>query len=279
MLPRKTFFSFVRVTDPARHGDYNAWHQLDHLPENLALPGIAHGDRWVHTPACAAAAPGARPADDALAGVHYVAAYWFREPAEASIAAWQELAERSFQWGRRPDRAWVERPLMGFFSVVSARVAPRLALSPEALPMRPARGVHLTVTRLREPHGDAAEAAFRWHDREGIPVRLALPGVAGAHVFSGDSTTLDRGWSERPGTTTFDAGGGERGQVRVELLFLDGDPLEVAAALGGAAGGSAPPLPAPPGELAEAEELLFRGPLETISPWGWNWFDGTAKMV
>lgn len=277
MLARKAFFSFIRVTDPARHADYNAWHQLDHLPENLALPGIAHGDRWVHTPACAAAAPAdPPPADPALAGVHYVAAYWFREPAEAAIAAWQELAECSFQWGRRPDRAWVERPLMGFFSVVSARVSPRLALSPEALPMRPARGVHVTVTRLREPHGDAAEAAFRWHDREGIPARLELPGVAGAYVFSGDSTTLDRGWSERPGTTTFDAGEGERGRVRVELLFLDGEPLEVAAALSGAPGGAA--AVSPPA-LAAAEEVLFRGPLETISPWDWNWFDGTANMA
>ena len=33
------FLSFVRVIDPERHRDHNQWHQLDHLPENRALPG------------------------------------------------------------------------------------------------------------------------------------------------------------------------------------------------------------------------------------------------
>ena len=33
-------------------------------------------------------------------------AYWFAEPSERSISEWQELAETSFQWGRRPDRPW-----------------------------------------------------------------------------------------------------------------------------------------------------------------------------
>ena len=260
MLARDAFFSFVRVPDPGRHRDYNQWHQLDHLPENRALPGIAFGDRWVHSPACAREAR--RPAA-ALAGVHYVALYLFRPPAAEAIGAWQDLAEQSFQWGRRPERAWVERPLMGFFSVVSARVAPRLALSAEALPLLPARGVHVTVSRPHEPHGESAEAAYRWHDQVGIPALLEAPGVAGAYVFSSVSTTLDRDWSEARGTTTFDAGEGERGQVRVRLCFLDGDPL----ALGPAPGASLPT------DVAAAEEILFEGPLETIAPRRWDWFD------
>ncbi|MEZ5077619.1 MAG: hypothetical protein R2725_09270 [Solirubrobacterales bacterium] len=258
MLGRKAFFSFVSVAARERHADYNAWHQLDHLPENLALPGVLHGERWVRTPACAALGP---EPDPALRAVHYVAAYWFAAPSAASIAAWQELAERSFQWGRRPDRPWVERPLMGFFSIVSARVARRLRVSPEALPLRPLRGVQVTVTRVAEPHGDAAEAAFRWQEAEHLPALLERPGVAGAYVFSGDSTTLDAGWRERPGTTTFDAGSGERGQLRVYLCFLDAEPLECAAGW--------PPAVAPGG----AEEVLFAAPLEKIEPWRWDWFE------
>ncbi len=263
MLAGDAFFSFVRVVDPARHRDYNRWHQLDHLPENRALPGIAFGERWAHTPDCAAASG---PAAAELAGVHYVALYLFREPAAASIAAWQDLAERSFQWGRRPDRAWVERPLMGFFSVVSAAVAPRLALSAAALPLLPGRGVHVTVSRPREPHADATEAANRWHDRVGLPALLETSGVAGAYVFSSISSTLDREWRERQGTTTFDAREGEPGQVRVRLCFLDGDPL----ALGPSPGA---PVPA---EVAAAEEVLFEGALETIVPGAWDWFDREA---
>jgi hypothetical protein len=258
------FFPFVRVPDPARHRDYNQWHQLDHLPENRALPGIACGERWVHSPACSEAA---RAPAEPLEGVHYVALYLFREPTAEAIVAWQDLAERSFQWGRRPERAWVERPLMGFFSLVSATVAPRLALSAAALPLLPGRGVHVTVTRPREPHGEDAEAAFRWHDRVGVPALLELDGVAGVYVFSSAGTTLDRGWSEAEGTTTFDPGGGERGQVRVRLCFLDGDPLAL---------GPAPGAPVPPG-VAWAEEVLFEGPLETIVPRRWDWFDGEGR--
>jgi hypothetical protein len=263
VLARDAFFSFVRVGDPGRHRDYNRWHQLDHLPENRALPGVAFGERWVHTPACAAAA--ASPAAD-LAGLHYVALYLFREPAAASIAAWQELAERSFQWGRRPDRAWVERPLMGFFSVVSAAVAPRLALSAAALPLLPARGVHVTVTRPRSPHGDATEAAYRWHDRVGVPALLETQGVTGVYLFSSVSSTLDREWEERAGTTTFDAGDDEPGQIRVRLCFLDGDPAGLGAAPGA-------PVPA---AVAGAEEVLFEGSLETIVAGEWDWFDREA---
>jgi hypothetical protein len=259
VLAGDAFLSFVRVRDPARHRDYNRWHQLDHLPENRALPGIAFGERWVCSPACAAAASAAGP----LAGLHYAALYLFRPPAAEAIAAWQDLAERSFQWGRRPDRAWVERPLMGFFKVVSATVAPRLALSAEALPLLPGTGVHVTVSRPHEPHGDAAEEAFRWHDRVGVPALLETPGVAGVYVLSSVSTTLDRGWTEARGTTTFDAGEGERGQIRVRLCFLDGDPLALGARPGA-------PVPA---AVEAAEEVLFEGPLETIAPHRWDWFD------
>jgi hypothetical protein len=254
------FLSFVRVRDPGRHRDYNRWHQLDHLPENRALAGIACGERWVHSPACGEVA---RPVAGPLDGVHYAALYLFREPTAASVAAWQDLAERSFQWGRRPDRAWVERPLMGFFSVVAAAVAARLALSPEALPLLPARGVHITVSRPHEPHGDGAEAAWRWHDRVGTPALLETPGVAGVYLFSGISTTLDRGWRETEGSTTFDAGAGEPGQIRVRVCFLDCDPLDL---------GPAPGAPRP-SEVEKAEQVLFEGPLETIVPRRWDWFD------
>jgi hypothetical protein len=151
---------------------------------------------------------------------------------------------------------------MGFFGLDDTKVSPRLRLSPQALPMRPKRGVFVEVLRLPEAHGDAAEAAFRWYDEETFPARLAMPGVAGVQVFSGDSTTLDRGWEERAGTTTFDVGEGERGQIRVHLYFLDDDPIGVA---GGLTADAAP----------RGVDVLFGAPLETIVPWGWDWFTTT----
>jgi hypothetical protein len=256
MRARKAYFSFSHLSDQTRHHAYNSWHQLDHRPENLALDSVLYGERWVHTPRCAASR---RAADPVLAPVQYVTAYWFAEPSEPSISEWQELAEISFQWGRRPDRPWTLRPLQGFFSCVQTYVNPALPLSAEALPYRPKRGVYVVATRVRAPHSDEAQSLFQWYDAKAIPAHVARPGIAGACTFSSDSTTLDEGWQERPGTATFDAGTGERGQIRVYLYFLDADPHS---------GDFAPPSGEP-----QTEQVLFAGALETITPWQWDWFN------
>ncbi len=73
------FFSFTEITDPSEHRSYNEWHQLDHMPEQYPLPGMAFGQRWVSTPACRAA----RAVDGPLlAPVHYVTLYLMTEPVE-----------------------------------------------------------------------------------------------------------------------------------------------------------------------------------------------------
>lgn len=269
MLATTTFFSFSQVTDPARHRDYNRWHQLDHRPENLALPGVVYGERWVRTPACAAAG---LVTDERLAGTHYVNIYWYRDPADASIAEWQELAERSFQWGRRPEVGYVARPLMGFFSTVRGYAAPRVLVSPDALVFRPALGVHVTVLRPAEPHGVSTEAYYRWLDTEALPSAVALDGVAGGWTFSSRATTLDPSYAARPGTsTTFAPSGDDPGAFRIVVLFCDGDPVVVAGALG--------PEPfsgrdAKPG--GAVVDVAFASALRTIEPWAWDWFDGGA---
>jgi hypothetical protein len=253
---RKAYFSFSHLSDQTKHDVYNRWHQLDHRPENLALDGVLYGERWVHTPRCAASR---RAADPVLAPVQYVTAYWFAEPSQRSIAEWQDLAEISFQWGRRPDRPWTLRPLQGFFSCVQTYVNPALRLSPDALAYRPKRGVYVVAARMTDPHSDAAQSLFEWYDSTAIPQYVAQPGVAGACTFSSDSTTLDQGWQERQGTATFDAATGERGQIRVYLYFLDADPHSRDFA--------------PSWPQAGTEQVLFAGALETITPWQWDWFD------
>ena len=56
------FFSFTEVTDPSAHEAYNAWHQLDHLPEQFTIDGIEFGCRWVRSPRC-------REAESATSGL------------------------------------------------------------------------------------------------------------------------------------------------------------------------------------------------------------------
>ena len=186
----RAFFSFPEVTDPRRHRDYNAWHQLDHLPENLALPGVLHGERWVRTPACREVSV---DADDALSAAHYVAMYWFREPADASVEEWVALGAATEQQGRRPELAWTERRLTGFFRPVHGAVTPAAGVSVGALPWRPERGILLEVHRVEQPV--AADATVLTHD-----------GVIGSWTFLDGS-----------------------GSLRITLHYCQADPIVIAA--------------------------------------------------
>jgi hypothetical protein len=154
------FFSFTEVTDPGAHGDYNEWHQFDHLPEQFSIDGIVFGQRWVYTPACRAA--GLEPSPH-LAPCHYMTLYLMRDV--EVLPEFLGLAERL----RRQDRFFAARAshLSGPFAVEARWVAPGLALSAAALPHRPARGIYVVVG----PRVDGERM-------------VAEPGVAGAWSFS-----------------------------------------------------------------------------------------------
>jgi hypothetical protein len=272
-MSSKAFFSFTEVTDPARQADYNAWHQLDHRPENLALSGVHYGERWVLSPDCAESASAL---NEPLDRIHYVNMYWFAEPVEPSFREWQALAERSFQWGRRDDVHFSRRALMGTFTPVKGYVNQRVLVSADALPFRPNRGVEVTVTHYPDPHSAAAERLFAEYDRVRIPELLACAGAAGAWVFSSQSTTMDTGWNAAPGTTTFDQDArNEAGQVRITLVYLDEDPLVYQAdrerRSASSVGRASPGGPGEPGDPIET--TVFRAVLRNIEPWKWDWFD------
>jgi hypothetical protein len=253
VLAETVFFSFAEVIDPRRHRDYNEWHQLDHRPENLALDGIRHGERWVRTPACAQASV---VGDPRLAGTHYVNMYWFRSPVERSFREWQALAERSYQWGRRPELEYTSRGMMGLFSTVKSYASPRVLVSPDAVPFRPARGVLLSLRRF-EAHSKEAHRYFAVYDHDYAPTVLATTGVVGIWTFSSVSTTIDPSWRPVPGSTTFDPSGRDAGTLRAELVFVDEDPLTVQQALPRHEGG----------------EEIFTSALLPIRAWHWDWFD------
>lgn len=269
MLADLAFFSFVELTDASSHGDYNRWHQLDHRPENLALPGVAWGDRWARVPepdaapasalntSSALTTDGTSSGADALAGTDYVAMYWFRSPTEESVTAWNDLGEASFQWGRGPIIPGVRRPLLGFFRPVKGYAAPRVLVGPDVLPYRPNRGLHLTLTRYAKPHGLDTHSCFTWEDTRLIPELLTVDGVAGAWTFSFSHP-------QQHGTLPFKGSFAEPpGGLRIRMLYLDGDPGPTGEAVRQAerrisAGPDAPP---------EAGQVLFSSSLSTIIPW------------
>jgi hypothetical protein len=183
------FFSFTEVTDPSAHEAYNAWHQLDHLPEQFTIDGILFGRRWVRSPRC-------RTAESATGGLldrfHYMTLYLLRD--EDVVPEFFALAERLYA----EDRFFAARRalLSGPFAVIGRWAAPRVAVSAEAVPYRPAQGVQVVV-------GPALQGEEL----------VGHAGVAGVWQF-------------------FDA---EHDRT-ITVTFVDGDLWQAAAALGNGGG-------------------------------------------
>jgi hypothetical protein len=194
------FFSFTEITDPAEHHAYNEWHQLDHMPEQFPLPGIAFGQRWVSTPACRAA----RAVDaELLAPIHYVTLYLMTEPVEDTLRDFMALGRELHEVNRfhQHRRALLSGP----FVVGETVAAPHALVSAEAVPYRPNRGVYVVVA-----DGDAPALEPK--------AAVDAPGVAGAWTFGSTASYADR-W--------------RTGQRAVTVAWLDGEPLAVAPVLDG----------------------------------------------
>ncbi len=156
------FFSFTEITDPSAHEAYNAWHQLDHLPEQFTIDGISFGQRWVRSPHCRAAEVAVSPE---LEPFHYMTLYLMRDqsvvPPFFALAKQLHAADRFFAARRAI--------LSGPFVLTGQWAAPRVAISAGAVPFRPSQGVYVVVG----PPVDGAAL-------------VELAGVAGVWQFTDD---------------------------------------------------------------------------------------------
>jgi hypothetical protein len=229
---RLGFFSFTEITDPGEHHSYNEWHQLDHMPEQYPLDGIAYGQRWVSTPACRAARAAS---DDPLDAIHYMTLYLMTDPVERTLREFRQLGRDL----HAVDRFHLHRRarLSGPFPLGATAVAPRVLISREAVPYRPNLGVYVEVEELAssgDPDGGGGEGTA-----DHLDALCAAPGVAGAWSFADD-------------------------ERRVTVSWLDVAPLEMCERI--------EPIVARRRE-GSPTRTVFAGPLETITPWQWTWFD------
>lgn len=233
------FFSFTEITDPHEHRSYNEWHMLDHMPEQFPLPGVVWGQRWVSTPACRAARLVSEPRLDPI---HYLTLYLMAAPVEQTLDEFQALGRHLHEIGRFHEhrRARYSGPL----ALTAVRVSGRVSISAEAVPYRPNRGVYVVVDAL----GDAAAPPL---PDSHYASALAIPGVAGVWSFATTDGLAHH--HRRPDPR------------RVDVYWLDDDPLAVGATLG--------PYCVDASRATEARETEFAGAFETITPWSWDWFD------
>jgi hypothetical protein len=166
--------------------------------------------------------------------------YLMTEPVTATLAAFQALGGELRELGRfhQHRRAWLSGP----FAVDTIGAAPRVLISAEAVPYRPNRGAYVVVEDL--PTGTPPDGV------DNVAAFLETPGVAGVWSFVSDQ---ERHGAWRPG------------RRRITVCFLDENPLTVALSLGGVVGGRRP----------KADAVIHAGPLETVVPWQWDWFEKT----
>lgn len=234
---RVGFVSFTEVTSAGSHRDYNIWHELDHMPEQMPIPGIRFGRRWVCTPRCRAE----RAVEtEPLGESHYFTLYLMADPIGPTLDRFSELAREL----HRLDRFYPHRlsHLSGPYRVLSAEAAPRVLVSPAAVPYRPGTGVYVVVESL-----DGAPDAVP--DAPDPEPYLAADGVAGVWAF---------------GPPDFDTGPFTSPPVRITTCFLDGDVHAAASSLGPVAAKAAIP----------GSTLLLAGAFETVTTGHWDWFDG-----
>ncbi len=248
---RAGFFSFTEITDPREHRSYNEWHQLDHMPEQFPIGGIAYGQRWVCTPQRRAARVVARPPLDA---VHYVTLYLMSEPLDATLQEFGDLGHELARRGRFHQHR--RSHLSGPFERIDAQASARVLISAEAVPYRPHRAIACTVETLDAP--DTADPGALddyddWWRAAHAPALCGLDGVAGVWRFAS--------------SPRFDAHVWRPSSCRVSIIWIDGDPTVVSTAIAAL-------------DVARLHrskgitETVLTATFDTITPWQWDWFEG-----
>ncbi len=167
--------------------------------------------------------------------------YLMGEPLDTTLEAFRALGGALRAAGRFHEHR--RSRLSGPFTVTAMTSAPRVLVSAEAVAYRPNRGVYVVVREGTATADDASLAA-------GL---LEVEGVAGVWTFSTDASFERHGW--HPGDKT------------ITVAYLDEEALSVAPGAGAL-------VRARPDQ--ELRPILFAGPMETITPWRWDWFDGTT---
>lgn len=240
------FFSFTEITDPAEHRAYNEWHQLDHMPEQLPIPGIVFGQRWVSTPACRAA----RLVDEEpVSAAHYMTLYLMADPIDVTLREFMDVGQQLRALGRF--HLHRNAVLVGPHQWLDGHAAPRVLVGAEAVPYRPNRGVYVIVEEPADGvDPEALDVWIRSLRESWVERACAVPGVAGVWQFASSPRLQGPTWSA--------------GHRRITVCYLDDAPLTVAAALR--------PLVRERWTSGLVRPVLA-GPLETVMPYQWDWFD------
>lgn len=228
------FFSFSELPDPAA---YVEWHQMDHMPEQFRISGLVWGQRFVATTRCVDASA-VRAGTIGTAG--HLQYYLMEDPARV-FEEFSALGRELSGLGRL--RTDIVSCAQASLQLLETHAAPRVQISPEAVPYRPNQGVYVIVEETVDP--DGLDAWLRREHEHGLTALLEVEGVVGV-------------WSFGP----TGAYGIPSPDLRVTMVYLDEDPVRVSAPLGDVLAARWHLAPVKP-VLAAPFESLFPPPV----PW------------
>jgi hypothetical protein len=236
------FFSLSHHSPTGDDRPYLEWHQLDHMPEQYALPGLLLGQRWASTPACRSA----RAAEvDEWSLVEHVVCYLMGNPVGETIDEFLTLGRHLAELGRFPHA--LPSQYRGGLRLLEGLAAPRVLISSEVVPFRPHRGIYLIVEEPTDR--PAQDAAIQRMHVEFLPSLVSVPGVAGAWTFATTPSIRRPMFSD--------------GDYRMTVCYLDDDPATVGERLAPALDRWWATAPVRP---------LLAAPYESMVVWDWDRF-------
>ncbi|MBI2867293.1 MAG: hypothetical protein HYX97_03025 [Chloroflexi bacterium] len=200
----KSVFAGFLHSDPGHHKAFNTWHDYDHRPENHGpIPHIFHSQRWVAPPDYVKLRGAVNLPKG---GGQYFAMYWSTATAEQLAYDMTVVREKLRVLGRcgpiDRDFTAVWRDRMHF---VSAQVRPGLALSADAVPVSPHKGIIAVLGEVIDMK--RRDEYAQWDEMVHVPDVLSCKGVMAAFKFMPMKE--------------------EDHHIYLKLHYLDGDPLQV----------------------------------------------------
>jgi hypothetical protein len=145
---------------PAHEEEFNAWYDLEHIPERAAIPGFGACRRWI-------AADGDAMRGQELGG-RYLASYELESREVLDGPAYRARAyDNMTPWGKRVAarlgsmRRWMARETGRAHATLPA-------------PAQPAGALFVSIGDIPAEH---EEDFNRWYDDEHVPMIAAIPGV------------------------------------------------------------------------------------------------------
>lgn len=242
--------------EPGHHKAFNRWHDYDHRPENQALPGIFHSQRWVAPPDYVAARERVDSTYFDYGGGEYFATYWSEAPAEEldrdMVVRREQLKllgrfnfdYKSLGWGRDQKRYGRDRD----YDFVKAWTRRDLPVSGAAVPLMPHEGVYVVLSEVIDPA--RADEWYHWYDAIRAPEVVECKGFMAAFRF------VRLVQMPTP--------------VVLDLYYLNGDPLAAAADLRAKLAASEAQGRGFPQNLVR--NVLISGPYRTMMPGQYDFY-------